>query len=430
MDLHPRRRLPFQLPGPWPACAQALLAQGAPWLQGGDTGEGLIGLPGPGLSSRWNGSAWVTEWLGAPVEGSPWEALAAALARQAGPWIGAATYELACDEAGLPRKPLAAGTLGQHWAPVAEALHVREGHAELWSWGGTPPDPGAWRARLAPMEVPSSAILDLAPLWNEGQHRTAVEQVQTRILEGGFYVANLCVPFEGRLSGDPAAFAQAAFQQARPPFGALLDLGGLRLISLSMERLLARRGDRIWSQPIKGSAPLTGDPAKDRAAAVALAADPKERAEHTMILDLVRNDLGRVSRTGSVQVLRPLTVEAYPTVQHLVSTVEATARPGLGLAELLRAVLPGGSVTGAPKHAVCRHLSEAEAAPRGFYCGALGWISPTGDLDLALPIRTAQLAGERLTYWTGGGITRRSDPAREWAELHLKTQAIRPRSPA
>jgi anthranilate/para-aminobenzoate synthase component I len=143
-----------------------------------------------------------------------------------------------------------------------------------------------------------------------------------------------------------------------------------------------------------------------------------------MILDLVRNDLGRVAVAGSVQVIRPMAVETYPTVQHLVSTVEATARPGLGLPELLRAVLPGGSVTGAPKHAVCGHLAQAEAGPRGFYCGAVGWISPGGDLDLALPIRTAQIQREQLTYWTGGGITRRSDPAREWAELHLKTRAI------
>jgi anthranilate/para-aminobenzoate synthase component I len=119
-----------------------------------------------------------------------------------------------------------------------------------------------------------------------------------------------------------------------------------------------------------------------------------------------------------------MTVEPYPTVQHLVSTVEATALPGLGLVDLLRAVLPGGSVTGAPKHAVCRHLAEAEAGPRGFYCGAVGWLSPSGDLDLALPIRTAQIRGDQVTYWTGGGITRRSLSALEWAELDLKTRAL------
>jgi anthranilate/para-aminobenzoate synthase component I len=401
-----------------------MLQDGAPWLHSGDTGEGLLALPGPSLATTWDGQTWVTSLEGHPLPQAPWQSLEGALEAHPYPWIGAASFELACDEAGLPRKALNPGHLGQYWTSVREALHVQNGRAELWSWAADPPDPVAWTARLAPgcgLGLPS---LVLTPVWGEPEHRKAVERIQERILAGGFYVANLCVPFEGRLTEDLVAFARSAFRRACPPFGALLDLGDRRLLSLSMERLLARRGNRLWSQPIKGSAPLTGDPERDRAAAEGLAADPKERAEHTMILDLVRSDLGRVAQAGSVQVLRSMAVEPYPTVQHLVSTVEATARPGLGLAELLRAVLPGGSVTGAPKHAVCDHLAEAEAGPRGFYCGAVGWISPSGDLDLALPIRTAQIQGERITYWTGGGITRRSDPAREWAELHLKTRAI------
>ncbi len=424
MDLAPRHRQPLLLPGPWPACAQGLLQRGAAWLHTGDTGENLLALPGPALVSHWDGQAWANRLGAEPLPGSPWEALAAAMDRQPFPWIGAATFELACDEAGLPRKPLEVGALGQHWVTVEEALHVKDGEAELWSWGDAPAAADRWMGLLAPGFDQGRAGVDLTALWTEAQHRAAVEQIQACILDGGFYVANLCVPFKGRLAGDPVALALGAFQRARPPFGALLDLGGLRLLSLSMERLLSRRGTLLRSQPIKGSAPLTGDPGRDRAAAEALAADPKERAEHTMILDLVRNDLGRVAVAGSVQVVRPMAVETYPTVQHLVSTVEAAPRPGLGLAELLRAVLPGGSVTGAPKHAVCGHLAQAETGPRGFYCGAVGWISPNGDLDLALPIRTAQIQGEQLTYWTGGGITRRSDPAREWAELHLKTRAI------
>ncbi len=424
MDFTPRHRLPFPLPGLWPACAQGMLRTGAPWLHSGDTGEGLLVLPGPVLRSTWSGQAWITLLQGVPLRQTPWEALEATLRGQPFPWVGAASFELACDEAGLPRKGLPPGQPGQHWTAVREALHVEGGHAELWSWTDDPPDPAAWLNHLGRIGPEGGTSLELAPLWGEHQHRAAVEQIQECILAGGFYVANLCVPFQGYLRGDACSFALAALQRAQPPFGALLDLGGSRLLCLSMERLLARRGDQIWSQPIKGSAPLTGDPEQDRITAEALLADPKERAEHTMILDLVRNDLGRVALPGSVQVTRPMAVAPYPTVQHLVSTVEATARPGLGLAELLRAVLPGGSVTGAPKHAVCGHLAQAEAAPRGFYCGAVGWISPNGDLDLALPIRTAQIQGDCLTYWTGGGITRRSDPDREWAELHLKTRAI------
>ncbi|WP_243300989.1 chorismate-binding protein [Geothrix oryzisoli] len=427
MDLAPRHRRPFPLPGPWPACARDLLRRGAAWLHTGGTGDGILGLPDSvTLTSRWSGSAWTTHLGGRIRPGTPWEALASALPGHPGPWIGAASFELACDEAALPRQELAPGTLGQHWRAIGQALRVQGDEAELWSWGEQPPDPRTWETglRTGACSVPASTPLDLLPRWAESDHRAAVETLRECILEGGFYVANLCVPFGSTFHGDPVELALGAFGRARPPFGALLDLGDLHLLCLSMERLLSRRGDRLWSQPIKGTVPLTGDADRDRRAAEALTADPKERAEHTMILDLVRNDLGRVARTGSVRVSHPMAVEPYPTVQHLVSTVEAEARPALGLADLLRSVLPGGSVTGAPKHAVCGHLARTEAAPRGFYCGALGWIAPSGDLDLALPIRTAQIAGGALTYWAGGGITRRSDPAREWAELVLKTRAI------
>jgi para-aminobenzoate synthetase/4-amino-4-deoxychorismate lyase len=142
-----------------------------------------------------------------------------------------------------------------------------------------------------------------------------------------------------------------------------------------------------------------------------------------MIVDLVRNDLGRVSERGSVRVADLMALRAYPTVQHLVSRVEAKARPDVGLAGILRSMLPGGSVTGAPKHAVCAHIAGVEAAPRGFYCGALGWIKE-GDFELALPIRTAQIFEDRLVYWAGGGITLRSIATKEWDELQLKTRVL------
>lgn len=425
MDLDPRHRRPINLPGPWPDCARALLDRGAAWLHTGGTGEGLLGLPGgPVLSSRWSGAAWVSTLEGQPWPGSPWEALESVLPEHAGPWIGAASFELACDETSLSRQDLAPGTLGQHWRNIRQALHVQDGRAEWWSWDEAPPEPERWIGLLGPGVPPRPDPPRLRARWTESDHRAAVEEIRECILEGRFYVANLCVPFDSDYLGDPIDLALQTFVRARPPFAALLDLGELRLLSLTMEGLLSRRGERFWSQPIKGSTPLTGEPEQDRRAAEALAADPKERAEHTMIVDLVRNDLGRVARTGTVVVSRSMQVEPYPTVQHLVSTVEAQARPGLGLAALLRSVLPGGSVTGAPKHAVCAHLARTEAAPRGFYCGALGWIAPSGDLELALPIRTAQIRGRNLTYWTGGGITRRSDPAREWTELHLKTRAL------
>jgi anthranilate/para-aminobenzoate synthase component I len=313
------------------------------------------------------------------------------------------------------------------WSAAPCLLAVQGQDAEIWSWEA--PDAGGdWAARLgAACALGPGRLEPLAPRWDESRHRREVEAIQARIHDGAFYVANLCVPFDARLQGDPATFALAAFRRARPPFGALLDLGGLTLLSLSMERCLSLQAGRLRSEPIKGTVPRTGEGEADAAAARRLQADPKEIAEHTMILDLVRNDLGRVARTGTVAVEERMAVRPFGSVQHLVSVVEADVAPGFGLADLLRAALPGGSVTGAPKHAACGHLARTEAAPRGFYCGALGWIGPGGTaFDLAMPIRTAELRGGALTYWAGGGITRLSDPAQEWQEVLLKARALQP----
>lgn len=412
------------MPGPWPACAQSLLDQGSPWLHTGlqredDEGGDLLALPGgPVLASHWASGAWHTALDGQPVPGSPWEALEAHLGL--GPWIGAATYELACAEAGLPHKTPETGSLGMRWQAARTVISVRAGQAESWGFGHAPP--------LPPDFLPASALPRahgaLSPCWDEVAHRAAIETIRDLIREGAFYVANLCVPFEGSFHGDPVTLALAAFSRAKPPYGAFLHLGDRHLLCLSMERLLSRRGDRLRSEPIKGTVPLVGDEALDGAAGGTLRQDPKERAEHAMIVDLVRNDLGRVSDAGSVKVPRFMEVERFPTVQHLVSRVEGTARFGLGLAELLRSMVPGGSVTGAPKHAVCGHLAAAEAAPRGFYCGALGWIGTDGDMDLALPIRTAEVREGHITYWAGGGITFLSEAAKEWREMEIKTRVI------
>ncbi len=417
MDWHPPTRSPLALQGPWPACARPLLAEGASWLHTGlrhpgEEGGDLLILPGgPVLETRWTGAEWRTTLDGSPCPGSPWEALDRA--RTGGlPWVGAATYELACHEAGHAHHPPAPGSLGQRWQGVNQALHILDGRAEGWSWNGSPPE--APQARACGF---GQVQFDLHPSWDRPRHAEAVREAQSRIRAGDFYVANLCIPFTGPCTGDILTLALAAFRQARPPFGALLPGPELTLLSLSMERLLSRRGRRLRTEPIKGSAPLEAPPG-------ALATDPKEHAEHTMIVDLQRNDLGRISTPGTVRVPRLRVEEDFPTVRHLVSTVEGELREGLGLPDILRAMLPGGSVTGAPKHAVCEWLARTEAGPRGFYCGALGWILPGGDFDLCLPIRTAQLAEGHLTYWAGGGITRRSRLPDEWEELHLKTRAL------
>lgn len=423
--LTPRHRLPLRLPKAWPACAQGLLRAGAYWLhQGaaGGWGGDLLVLPGgPTLEARWDGEVFRT------MDGAaPWQALDIRVGRSPHPWVGAASFELACAESALPFQPPAVGSLGMFWKGALEAIYVAQGQAELWGWAEQPPSAHRVEARLgAECALTHPDHGDLRPDWDPEIHHEAVEHIRHRIHEGDFYVANLCVPFRAPFQGDPITFTLARFRKARPPFGAFLPLPGTTLVSLSMERLLAKEGGRIWTQPIKGSVPFTGVAEIDEPAGQALAQDPKERAEHTMIVDLLRNDLGRVARSGSVRVAALMDRLQFPTVQHLVSRVEADLAPRMGLADLLRAVLPGGSVTGAPKHAVCAHLASAEAGPRGFYCGAIGWIGPFGHcLDLALPIRTAQVGADQLLYWAGGGITRRSDPGREWDELLLKTRVM------
>lgn len=429
MPWQPPYREALALPGPWPACAQSLLREGAAWLhtgfpRPGDPGGDILALPGgPLLETRWVGGRWKSWLEGEPLDLSPWDALDHARTLHALPWVGAASFEVCCAEASHDFKAPAEGALGQRWMGVRQAIRVKGHQAEAWGFDRAPALTELL-SRFAPACALKRHEAFLQPRWDEAAHRDAVEAIHRRIHDGAFYVANLCVPFEGPFQGDPLTFALAVFRKSKPPYGAFLPLDSGHLVCMSMERLLARRGDRITTEPIKGSAPWIGNAASDSAAALAMAQDPKERAEHTMIVDLLRNDLGKEARSGSVRVESLMAVEPYPTVQHLVSRISATIKEGVRLPDLLRAILPGGSVTGAPKHAVCAHLAQAEAAPRGFYCGALGWIIPQGDVDLCLPIRTAHVEPGRITYWTGGGITRRSDPAREWEELFLKAQVL------
>ncbi len=422
--LQPSHRQPIPLPRPWPACAQGILRQGAHWLHGNGWQGDLLALPGgPRLASRWEAQRWVTRVDARAELGQPFDILER-MTVSGHPWVGALSYELACGEAGLPCQDPDPGALGMHWLGVRQALRVEDGCAEIWSWGDPVTDEFAGDlARACALGRPQLGTL--VPRWGESTHREAVEAIRALILDGGFYVANLCVQFDGAWSGDIAALALSCFRRAEPPYGALLPLPGLSLLCLSMERVLGKSGSTLTSEPIKGSVPRTGDAEVDELAGNAMRLDPKEISEHTMIVDLVRNDLGRVAVTGSVKVPEFMALRRFPTVQHLVSRVESQARPEAGLAEILRAMLPGGSVTGAPKHAVCAHIARVEAAPRGFYCGAMGWIHQ-GDFELALPIRTAQIFEDHLVYWAGGGITLRSDASKEWHELHLKTQVMRP----
>ena len=277
--------------------------------------------------------------------------------------------------------------------------------------------PPAWRAPLA--TAPLAAALPVE------RYRAAVRRILAYLAAGDCYQVNLTQPFTAPLSGPPWALFQRLTRAHPAPHAAYLDLGDTVVASNSPELFLRRRGRRVETRPIKGTRPRHADLGRDAALAAELRGDAKERAEHLMIVDLERNDLGRVCVPGSVRVPRLIEVDRHPSVHHLVSHVTGTVGDGVDLAALLAATFPGGSITGAPKLRAMEIIAELESEPRGVYTGALGLIAPNGDCELGLPIRTAVVRDGILRWHAGGGIVIDSDPDRELAEAWLKTQAIR-----
>ena len=276
-------------------------------------------------------------------------------------------------------------------------------------------------ARPAVLPMQTSAITTSL---DERAYADRVARIHAYVAAGDVYQVNLTARFATRLPA-PALDVYERLRATEPvPFGAYLDLGVERVLSRSPELFLRRRGARVLTCPIKGTRPRGADPARDAALADELVRDPKERAEHVMIVDLERNDLGRVCKIGSVTVERFADCVPFATVQHLVSTVSGTLRPGVGAAELLRATFPSGSITGAPKIRAMEIVAELETVPRGFYTGAIGWVDASGDCDWNVAIRTAIACGETLAYHAGGGIVADSRAESEWNELHLKAAAF------
>jgi para-aminobenzoate synthetase component 1 len=245
-----------------------------------------------------------------------------------------------------------------------------------------------------------------------------VTAIRRAIEAGDVYQVNLTRRLSAPLppGADVAALGAALAEGNPAPFSAVVRLPGhgIHVASASPERFVSRAGRRVRSSPIKGTAPVEAELL------------PKDRAENVMIVDLVRNDLGRVCEWGSVRVPSLLAVEQHPGLVHLVSTVEGELRPDVGWPELIGATFPPGSVTGAPKLAALDHIAALEPCPRGVYCGAVGWIDADrreGSLNVA--IRTFWFEDGRIHLGTGGGITWDSTPAGEWEETELKARRLR-----
>ncbi|OLB64451.1 MAG: aminodeoxychorismate synthase, component I, partial [Actinobacteria bacterium 13_2_20CM_2_72_6] len=285
------------------------------------------------------------------------------------------------------------------------------------------------RAAVAPgpPDDPPPAAPAAAPRLarDRARYLADVAECQRELRAGESY--EICLTTSARLpvAGDPLAVYRRLRRANPAPHAAFLRLGEVAVLSSSPERFLRVDRDRhAESKPIKGTAGRSPDPVLDALLRRSLTTDPKTRAENLMIVDLVRNDLGRVCQTGTVTVERLMAVESYATVHQLVSTIQGRLRPDVSAVACARACFPGGSMTGAPKRRTMEIIDRLEGAARGVYAGALGYFSVSGPADLSVVIRTIVIHGGEATVGAGGAIVLDSDPAAEHEEMLLKLHAV------
>lgn len=342
-----------------------------------------------------------------------------------GGWVGWLGFQLGARIEELPPSPPA--PLQRPPFSLAFYDHVVLYDGERWWFEGLCSDErgdalrerlALWEARLQAAPPPAQDVA-LAPFSVAGNgaagHVSAVDDCRRRIIRGDLFQANICLRLEAPFDGDPIDLFARALPRARPRFGALVD----GVVSLSPERFLRREGRWIHTEPIKGTRPRVGPEGESRAALDALLASDKDAAEHVMIVDLMRNDLGRVCAYGTIDA-QPPRPEPHAGVWHLVSTVRGQLREGVGDGGLLRATFPPGSVTGAPKVQAMKVISELEATAREVYTGAIGIASPLAGLDLSVVIRTFELSGGSIWMGAGGGIVADSSPHSEYDEALAK----------
>ena len=271
----------------------------------------------------------------------------------------------------------------------------------------------AWR-------TPNTVDEDAPERFTEG-----VRRILDYLAAGDVFQANLSRAWTARFAQgvDPASLFTRLRRNNPAPFAGLFAGDGWSVVSASPERLVSVQGDVVETRPIAGTRPrVAGD--DDASRVQELVGHPKERAEHVMLIDLERNDLGRVCRPGTVEVDELMTVESYAHVHHIVSNVRGRLRDGVTPGEVIRAVFPGGTITGCPKVRCMQIIAELEGVGRGAYTGAMGWLAPNGDMDLNILIRSAELEGRDLRFRTGAGIVADSDPQRELDETRAKARGM------
>ena len=331
-------------------------------------------------------------------------------------WAGAIAYELGQDVEPPAAGPTPTALPDLHLTRFAARLVLAPDRAPVVIGDGD----GARRLRAAlDAAAPGTGSTGVTGRWTSTMDRRAYEDAVAAIIEleraGECYQANLTRTLRNDHAADPVELFDALDRHNPAPHAALIRGEDLAVVSASPERFLRVEGRRVETRPIKGTARDAAD----------LLESAKDRAENVMIVDLARNDLGRVCSPGSISVPALCALEPHPGLHHLVSTVEGRLAPGVGLGDLLRATFPPASVTGAPKPRVLRIIEDLEPTPRGYYCGAVGWIdTERRRADLAVAIRTFTIADGTTTFGTGAGITVGSDPAAEWAETELKAARL------
>jgi para-aminobenzoate synthetase component 1 len=314
------------------------------------------------------------------------------------------------------------------WAVVVD-------HEQRRSWlvgaGRDPRTFAEWEQLLArvqgePKPAPPAFRVLTRPVANYSRatYSDAFRRVQEHIRLGDCYQVNLTQRFRARAEGD-AWHAYLRLREINPaPFAAYLDLPDGRIVCSSPDRFLRLHGDRVETTPIKGTRPRSTDPARDRALAEELRTSPKDRAENVMIVDLLRNDLGKCCVPGSIEATKLFAIESFASVHQLVSTVEGRLAPGRDALDLVAACFPGGSITGAPKVAAMQVIEEIEPQRRSIYCGCIGYIGFDGDMDLNIAIRTLVQRGDYVYTWAGGGVVADSNVDAEYQESFDKAAAM------
>ncbi|MGC2165658.1 MAG: aminodeoxychorismate synthase component I [Gallionella sp.] len=281
------------------------------------------------------------------------------------------------------------------------------------------------RGRKAPQNPGNFAVRgQITSNFTPASYAAAFSKVQEYLRSGDCYQINLAQKFKAQASGDAFSAYLKLRQLSRAPYSAFLQLPQLQILCNSPERFVSVLGDRVETRPIKGTRPRSPVAARDQELARDLLNHHKDRAENLMIVDLLRNDLGKVCKTGSVRTPRLFEVESYANVHHLVSTVEGRLASTLDSLDVLRACFPGGSVTGAPKRRAMQIIDQLEPDPRGVYCGAIGYVGFDGNMDTNIGIRTMVHFGNEIACWAGGGIVADSTEQSEYQETLDKASVM------